>query len=484
MRVLLAFAGSRGDAQPGVLLGRELVARGHTVTLAVSPNLVEFAGRHGITAVGFGLDSAELLRVQHSDRRSSGWNPVGRFRALMDLQRRGFAEAAGDLLPLASRSDLLVTGMACEEIAAEVARRHGIPLAAMHFFPIQPNRAVPVLPTALGASLPGAINRAGWRTLTALRARALAPEVAAVRSPGAVRPLVRNSIQAYDAELFPGLRIELDGAAFTGFPVIPGRPLGSGVPGPPALDAVDGGSGVAASALDPTPGSVHPVSVGSGARGLHDGTSPGEILLARNRFGTAPARSVSGLDAWLTADTPPVYVGFGSMPVGDHRDLELLVRTACKRQGRRLLLSGAAFRPGITADVAVVDQVDHSAVLPRCAVAVHHGGAGTTAAALRAGVPQVICAVQADQPFWGRQLETLGLGVTMPFTALSADRLERLLVRAAEPGTVSRAAAYAARFRDDGVARAADVIESLASPSLLAARPDAAGAPIRIGGAS
>lgn len=456
MKVLLAFAGSRGDAQPGVLLGRELLGRGHDVIVAVSPNLVEFAARHGVPAVPFGLDSDELLRAQRDDRLRQ-LNPVQRVRAVLDLQRRGFAEAARDLLALAEHHDALVTGMACEEVAVEAAGYQGIPLAAVHFFPIEPNRVVPVVPAAWGQYLPGPVNRLGWQVLTTAREWALEPELAAFRrtvgaassrssrraadrdsglssagartSPGSApsgvsgrrrgHGLVYPVIQAYDAEMFPGLAKQLPGAVFTGFPV----PVDEAVPATArgaAAPSWDGGNG----------------------------------------------EPVFGLDAelaeWMISGPAPVYAGFGSMPVADPVAVEAMVREVGRRLGLRVLLAGPMFRGRIGAELAVVDQIDHRAVLPLCAAAVHHGGAGTTAAALRAGVPSVICSVQADQPYWGRQVEALGLGATAPFAGLTANRLERSLIRATEPEVRLRAAAYGARFRDDGVRRAADVVESLA----------------------
>ncbi|MGW4535011.1 glycosyltransferase [Nocardia sp. NPDC004340] len=423
MRILLAFAGSRGDAQPGVLLGRELLGRGHDVTMAVSPNLVEFAERHGVPAVPFGLDSDVLLRTQRDDRRFRHPNPVQRVRAVLDLQRRGFVEAAADLLAVAGGHDLLVTGMAGEEAAAEVARHQGVPLAAVHFFPIIPNGSVPVVPSGWGKRMPPTANRAGWRALTAARARALAPCAGAFREsalvarrPGLGAPAY-TAIQAYDAALFPGLADELCGVPFTGFPVPADNGAAQHGPQWPA----------------PGTSAVEERSTGLGAE----------------------------LFEWLIAGPAPVYAGFGSMPVAEPVALESLVREVGRRLGRRILLVGPMFRGRIGDQLAVVDQVDHRAVLPLCDAAVHHGGAGTTAAVLRAGVPSVICSVQADQPYWGRQLEALGLGATAPFAGLTANRLERLLIRATTPEVRLRAAAYGARFRDDGVQRAADVVESL-----------------------
>ncbi|MFE3755089.1 glycosyltransferase [Nocardia tengchongensis] len=458
MKVLLAFAGSRGDAQPGVLLGRELLGRGHDVTVAVSPNLVEFAARHGVPAVPFGLDSDELLRAQRDDERFRQLNPVQRLRAVLDLQRRGFGESARDLLAVARGHDIVVTGMACEEVAVEVARHHGIPVAAVHFFPIRPNRSVPVVAAGWGHRIPGPLNRLGWRALTAARARALASEVAALPpAPASSDPVGvpgapgYTAIQAYDPELFPGLANELRDSPFTGFPV------------PDATQYPD----------------VEPVaSRRTAVIGASTGASAGH-----HRNGVAyPAIQAcdSELFEWLIAGPAPVYAGFGSMPVADPVAVEAMVREAGRRLGLRVLLVGPMFRGRIGAELAVVDQVDHRAVLPLCAAAVHHGGAGTTAAALRAGVPSVICSVQADQPYWGRQVESLGLGATAPFAGLTANRLERLLIRTTEPDVRLRAAAYGARFRDDGVRRAADVVESLAPD--MAARDAAEPTAATIGG--
>ncbi|MFC4372724.1 glycosyltransferase [Nocardia halotolerans] len=417
MRALLAFTGSRGDAQPGILLARELSARGHAVTLALSPNLVEFATAHGMCAVGFGRDSAELLRTQHADRRFRSADPRQRVRAVLDLQRRGVAEATRDLLALAPGHDVLVTGMAGEEAAERTARNAGLPLAAVHFFPIHPNRSVPVVSAAWGARVPGALNRRIWSSLRWARDAALAQPLA--EFGGAQRRLPgRVSIQAYDVELFPGLAAELpDRHPVTGFTV----------------DA-DGFLG----------GPVDPA-----------------------------------LAAWLDAGAAPIYVGFGSMAVDDPAALVRMLGAVCARRGRRLLLAAgwAGIEPLLSAQAAIVDQVDHASVFPRCLAAVHHGGAGTTAAALRAGVPQVICSVQADQPYWGRALARRGLAATTRAADVDADRLTALLDRVAEPDVVSRAAAYAASFAADGVARAADEVEAIAPLTIPISEFDHAGRP-------
>ncbi|MBF6328225.1 glycosyltransferase [Nocardia transvalensis] len=398
MKALLAFGGSRGDAQPGVLLARELNRRGHDVTLAVSPNLVGFAADCGVTAAPFGLDTDALLRAQ-LDRRGRG-GPVARMRELRRVNRQGFGEAAEDLAPLAAGTDVVVGAMANEEVARGVAALAGAPFAAVHYFPIRPSRSVPIVPAP---RLPGAVNRLGWRALGRARAWAVSPDVDQLRRrAGGFGPPGQIAIQAYDERLFDGLRGEWG----------PDRPFVGFLVPPPITTQID-----------------------------------------------------ARLSDWLAAGTAPVYAGFGSMPVGDVGATIELLSAACRRLGRRLLfVTGSnAIDPSFTDELAVVRTVDHATVLPRCAVAIHHGGAGTTAAALRAGVPSVVCSFVADQPYWGQRLHSLGFGASVAFSRLTAARLERLLDLAVSEAVAERTAAFAGEFRHDGVQRAADAVEALAN---------------------
>ncbi|MBC7300722.1 MAG: glycosyltransferase family 1 protein [Nocardia sp.] len=445
MRALLAFTGSRGDAQPGILLARALRARGHDVTLALAPNLVAFARDHGVPAVPFGCDTADLLDAQRCDHRFAGRNPRARLRALFELQRRGVPEQLEDLRTLAPTHDLVVAGMAGEEVAESVARALGLPFAAVHFFPIQPNSAVAVVPMRWAARLPGFAHRWGWSVLARARASALAPVVPPrprTASPAAgadARPAPATTrIQAYDPRLFPGVRRQLPGP-FTGF-----------------MTDVDG-------FLTGAPCSVSPTHAHGAARST--------AASAAFPTSAAPPRSSAlTLDSWLDAGTAPIYVGFGSMDVGDPAAFVAMAREVCARRGRRLLLASgwASIAAEFTDGVAITGQVDHAQVLPRCVAAVHHGGAGTTAAALRAGVPQVICSVQADQPYWGQALQRLGLAATMPANKLTGERLDALLDQVARPDVVRRAATYAATVAVDGVERATDAIEALVGTSATA----------------
>lgn len=114
------------------------------------------------------------------------------------------------------------------------------------------------------------------------------------------------------------------------------------------------------------------------------------------------------LERFLDAGAPPVFVGFGSM---DAPGLGDVVDGALARLGRRAVVQrGTAGLSTDRDDVLVVDDEPHTALFPRVAAVVHHGGAGTTAAALRAGVPSVCVPFTADQPFWAQRVAALGAG--------------------------------------------------------------------------
>ncbi|GAA1463331.1 VC0807 family protein [Williamsia maris] len=132
------------------------------------------------------------------------------------------------------------------------------------------------------------------------------------------------------------------------------------------------------------------------------------------------------LDEWLDAGEPPIYWGFGSMRVEDPDRLAADFADVCRERGQRglIVVGWSDLNDHSYGDhIKVVESVNHSAVLPRCRAAVHHGGAGTTAAALRAGLPSLICPVLADQPFWGTRVTELGVGMCIPIKKLDARRL-------------------------------------------------------------
>jgi sterol 3beta-glucosyltransferase len=176
------------------------------------------------------------------------------------------------------------------------------------------------------------------------------------------------------------------------------------------------------------------------------------------------------LAAFLAAGPPPVYVGFGSM-AGRHPEAKArVVLAALELAGVRGLVArgwGGLDPVDLPSTVHAVDQVPHDWLFPRVAVVVHHGGAGTTHAGLRAGRPTVICPFFGDQPFWGRRVQQLGVGpAPIRQGRLTAARLSAAIEQASsDAGMARRAAALGERLRaEDGVAAAVAFLEAVIRP--------------------
>jgi sterol 3beta-glucosyltransferase len=168
------------------------------------------------------------------------------------------------------------------------------------------------------------------------------------------------------------------------------------------------------------------------------------------------------LEAWLDRGPAPVFLGFGSMPILKVPEILAMARAMLKELGLRAVIgAGWSDVPAGGDDTLIaVGHVDHPALFERCVAAVHHGGAGTTYASLRAGIPTLICSVFADQPYWGCRAKALGVGATFPFKKLNEKRLTEGVRRLIDPAVRARAEALGERMRsEDGLARVIELIE-------------------------
>lgn len=165
------------------------------------------------------------------------------------------------------------------------------------------------------------------------------------------------------------------------------------------------------------------------------------------------------VEAFLAAGPPPVYVTFGSMRVPD--GFAGVAIEAIRAVGRRVLVGRG------WADLDVVDdcddclavgEVNQQELFGRVAAVVHHGGAGITTTAARAGTPQVVVPQVADQPYWGGRVAALGVGVAHEGPIATRDSLAAALSRALAPQTQTRAEAVAGQVRTDGATMAAKLL--------------------------
>jgi sterol 3beta-glucosyltransferase len=160
----------------------------------------------------------------------------------------------------------------------------------------------------------------------------------------------------------------------------------------------------------------------------------------------------TGLEQWLAKGEKPIYLGFGSMPVRDPVAHTQMALNVAKELGARVIIAAgwtdlSAVHDQQSEQAFFIKTVDHGWMFPQCAAAVHHGGAGTTAASLEAGVPTVICSVFADQPHWGSRVERLGVGAHVPYAKLNQARLTKALRVALQEETKARAVALGEKLR-------------------------------------
>ena len=403
MRFALAMHGSRGDVEPCAAVGVELQRRGHDVRIAVPPNLVGFVESAGLAAVRYGPDSQELI---DDDFVRNYWKmqPLNFVRAFKEYVTRGWADMSATLMSLADGADVVLTGTIYQGVAANVAECYDIPLAALHYFPSRANgHLVPIVPAPVTRSAISAVWWLYWR-MTKDADDAQRGDLGLPPAAGSLsRRLTDNGtleIQAYDELCFPGLAAEWDGR----WPFV------------------------------------------------------GALTLR------LPTPADDEVAAWVSAGTPPIYFGFGSMPLGSAADTVAMISAVSAELGERALIcSGWADFAGFpTSDrVKVVPQVNHAAVFPRCRAVVHHGGAGTTAAGLRAGVPTLILWITSDQPIWAAQIKQLKVGAGRSFSRTSKRTLTADLRRILVPSYAFRARDIAARMTtSDASARAAaDLLE-------------------------
>ncbi|MEU1506308.1 glycosyltransferase [Kitasatospora sp. NPDC005748] len=393
MRILIITAGSRGDVAPFTGLGRRLLDAGHEVAVAAHPAFAALVGGCGLGYRPLPGDPEELIR---------GWSQAAsreEARALTRAYVDGLAD--GVERAVADGTDLVLTAFAPAPLSETAGEALGVPVLETHLVPAFATREF---------ALPGATDADG-----------LGPE----GNLAAGHDVVRRRDQ-----LFAGAATRL--RSRLGLP--------EAAPAPSAADRRPVFAGFSPSVL-PRPADW-PTRV----------EVPGYWWPARPDGWRPPAELVD----FLQAGPPPVFIGFGSMAPGHGERLSDLVAAAVKRAGvRAVVQAGWADLGGGGDDVLAIGDVPHDWLFPRTAAVVHHAGAGTTGAGLRAGVPAVPVPVMADQPFWADRLHRLGVApLVLPFEELSAEALGAAITACTtEPVHRSRAAELALRIAtEDGAA--------------------------------
>ncbi|MCK0173996.1 glycosyltransferase [Mycolicibacterium sp. F2034L] len=417
MKIVLATWGSRGDIEPSAAVARELARRGHDVCIAVPPDLVGFTEKAGIPSVGFGPDSASILDA-HRDFWTCFFRSPWRLRQMIRSRVQiagplleGWQEMSATLMSLADGADLIFTGINFEDAAANVAEHYDIPLATLHYFPLRPNgQILTSLPEPVGHALVRAFWWLSWRVTKKVedeQRRNLGLPQSTGSAPRRITERGSLEVQAYDEACFPGLADEWSG--------------------------------------------------GDGTREFN-----------RPFVGTLTLGLATETDAevtrWIEAGTPPIYFGFGSIPVESPADTIAMIGNACAQLGQRALIGAAGTdfsKVPHGEHVKVVGALNYPAVFPLCRALVHHGGSSTTPIGMRAGVPQLILYWDMVHAIYGAAVKRLGVGTARRFSTATEASLVSDLRSILDPQRVARARALAPRITEPAVssASAADLLE-------------------------
>jgi len=175
----------------------------------------------------------------------------------------------------------------------------------------------------------------------------------------------------------------------------------------------------------------------------------------------------SELSAFLQAGDKPVYIGFGSMiALGKHGQLADIAVEAIIKSGKRGIISGMGRPAGLPASVIALDSIPHSWLFDRVAAVCHHGGAGTTAAGFRAGVPSIIIPFSNDQFAWAHRSYHLGVGAApLAKKNLTSDKLAGAIRFALSEPVVANAKALGAKIAaENGAEECARIIKKCLGP--------------------
>ncbi|WIM88925.1 glycosyltransferase [Candidatus Mycobacterium wuenschmannii] len=181
-----------------------------------------------------------------------------------------------------------------------------------------------------------------------------------------------------------------------------------------------------------------------------------------------PTDTDDDVASWISAGSPPVYFGFGSMPVAGPAEMVAVIGAACARTDvRALICLGPNYfdESPDSAQVKTIRDANHAAVFPACRAVVHHGGAGTTAAGMRAGAPSLVLWSGLDQPVWATSVAHLGVGFGRRFSESTLDTLTADLQAILSRSYSEQARSGAPQMTSpaESLTRAADLLEEAAT---------------------
>ncbi len=418
MRIAIIALGSRGDVQPYIALGKGLEKTGHNVRLVTQENYEALVVSNSLEFWCMRGNVQEVLEGREMRELLEKGNLLAITKLMAKETRRAAVQWAEDGLIACQEMDLLIASLGGIFIGVALAEKLDIPLLQTHLVPFTPTKTFPstLLPQSL-PNLGGAFNLISHQITRQLTWQGFQPSYS----------LARRKV------------LGLPSASFS-------RPFHS-----------DHSKGL------PTLYGFSPSVIPAPADWGNDTHVTGYWFLDLDDNWTPP----SDLMDFLEAGSPPIYIGFGSMSSRKPEETAELVINALRKTNQRALLFsgwGGLRREDLPDSIFMIDSIPHSWLFPRVAAVVHHGGAGTTAAGLRAGAPSIVIPFFGDQPFWGQRVYDLGVGpAPIPRRKLTVDRLAQAIQEAVTNTAMRlRAAELGSKIQaEDGIANAVEVIQRI-----------------------
>ncbi len=415
MKIAIVAMGSRGDVQPYVALGKALKAAGHEVRLVTHENFETLVTSHELTFCAMPGNVQDVVESPEMRALLEKGDFLAINAHVSKLMKAVSIEWAKAGLTACQGMDLLIGGVG--GLTRALAESLRIPMLEAYVFPYAPTTAFPaVLFPQWISRLGGVVN---WL------------------SHHLARQIMWQSFRKNDRRM----RSQVLG--------LPAAPFFGPKPDP-KLTPFPTLYGFSPSVL-PKPADWENTVV------------TGAWFLEAESDWTPPEALVN----FLAQGAAPVYIGFGSMGSRNPVETADLVLKAIDKTGQRAILQsgwGGLAMENLPETVLIVDSVPHSWLFPQMAAVVHHGGAGTTAAGLRAGVPNIVIPFFGDQPFWGQRVTDLGVGpAPIPRKQLTALRLAQAIqTGVSDPVMRRRSAELGAKIQaEDGLARVVETIGSL-----------------------
>ena len=414
MDIAVIALGSRGDVQPYVALGKGLKQAGHTVRLITHENYQGLAESSDLPFFGVRGDVQAFAQSDEMRELSETGNFLKLTAKMANAGKEAAALWAEDSLAACQGAELLLAGFGGMFVGLALSQKLGIPLIQAHVFPFTPTGdfASVLLPQGI-AKLGGFFNRISHHLTRQLMWQG-------VRGGDNV---TRQKLGLRSAPFFGPYRAK----ELTRFPVLYGM-------------------------------SQHVIPQPTDWKYAH---ITGHWYLDSPTNWSPP----SSLTHFLAGGPKPIYIGLGSMGNRNPEQTKQTVLDAIDRSGQRtVLLSGwSGFSQDDVPDtVYLADSLPHSWLFPQMSAVIHHGGAGTTAAGLRSGVPSILIPFFGDQPFWGQRVFEFGVG---PRPILRNQLTAEVLVNAIKQAVTDskmqeRAAELGTKIQNEnGVTRAVELIE-------------------------